>query len=85
MTETNNTDDELPRFERGQRIELRGNEYGVESVDKVWAEDKVIQYRLDPTDGAPPAHLKPEQDGGIFVIHEFHEVDPDDVVVNDDE
>jgi hypothetical protein len=77
------TENELLRFEDGQRIGLRGNEYEVESVDKVWTEDKVIQYRLEAIDG-PPAVLKPEPDGGVFVVQEFHEVQPNDVVVNND-
>lgn len=76
----------LPTYEEDDRIEVRGNEYVVETVDVLPKRDHPFQYRLDPVDDGPGGILKPVPDGGVFVLSEYHEVGPDDVdVVSGDE
>lgn len=68
---------DLPQFSKGEEIAVRGTDYTVETVDFSPSKGRVLQYRLKGEDHY--AILKPEYDGGVFVIQEFHTVGPGDI------
>jgi len=72
---------ELPEFEEGDVLELRGYEYSVERVDPLARDrERVLQYRLERVDeDAPPATLKTAYDEGEFSLMVHYAVDPDDI------
>lgn len=76
---------DLPKFEKGESIVVRGIEYRVKKVDYNHRHDVeyVRQYELESM-GGPSALLYPEHPAGVFVIQEFREIEPDDIErVND--
>jgi len=56
------------RFEAGDVLAIRGHRYEVEQAD-VMPDGGVLQYRLKATGNAPPAHLKPHEDGFTVVMY----------------
>lgn len=76
------SDDDLPTFDEGDIIQVRGREYGVDQVDPSARHPHgVLQYRLEPIGDAPPGRLKPKPEAGVFVWSVYHEVGPADVTV----
>jgi len=63
-------------FEAGDVVKFRGHKYEVEQVDVAPVSGGVIQYRVTPVDGGPPATLKPKDSGEAFVATQFYEVAP---------
>lgn len=75
-------------YEAGDVLRVRGHEYEVDRVGTVTHTDEVLYYKIEPVDDdgdAPPARLDPIDEDGepIFVLTEYHRVDPDDVEVVD--
>jgi len=62
------------RFYEGDVLALRDHEYKVETVD-ITLDERILQYRLEPTGDGPPAHLKPNTDGSFTVVM-YYEADP---------
>ncbi|MFD1515680.1 hypothetical protein [Halomarina rubra] len=74
--------EELPEYEKGDILEVRGGVYRVTMVDILARQDKPLQYRLECLEG-PPMTLKPEYSEGEFVATEYHGVSPDDITVQE--
>jgi len=72
---------DLPQFDEGERLRLRGHEYVVDSIDWMAHDrDRVLQYRLERvSDDAPPATLKTGHDAGKFALRVHYMVEPDEI------
>lgn len=77
--------DELPRFDEGDVIEIRGHRYAVQQVDAADADDRVDQYQLEPLGDAPQALLKPRPTDGVFIGQVFHTLDADEIEFETDD
>lgn len=69
----------MKEFSEGDVLTIHGDEYEVESVDYIIGKDLPRQYRLKAVNDAPPAFLEVEREGQCFVIHQFKEVQPQEI------
>lgn len=58
-----------PEFEEGDILKINGDKYKVDRVQSNPYQERVSNYILEPVNDAPPANLKPKEDG--YVLHSF--------------